>query len=33
MENNTKEIVYAAVGFLMCVAMLVLTYIGMWIFH
>ena len=33
MENNTKEIVYAAVGFAMCVAMFALVYICMWIFY
>ena len=32
-NNNLKEIVYAAVGFAMCTAVLVLTYVCIWIFH
>ena len=32
-KDNLKEIVYATVGFAMCTALMVLTYIGIWIFH
>lgn len=32
-KSNQEEIIYAVVGFAMCLVMCAIVYIGLWLFH